>query len=260
EGSFDLVVYDLDGNVAASRTINIDYATVMTGESGSNSIEAQISKSNDDNSNNSANDDIDDFFEHGFNFSHSEDGSLRLELSIDAISQSEGYSFSIKDNLPDEKFSSGTNFAGALGMSRLFDGDSADNIRLSSDLATRPTLLSASATAVDGDNSLALAMMQHQFESFDVHVGDKETFNTTAYGMFDIVATSVGTAANAAITNNETISTQFNAIELEFFSTSKVSVDEEMTNLIKYQASYSAAAKIITTVDQMMQTLLGIKQ
>jgi len=260
EGSFDLIVYNLDGEVSASRTINIDSSTVMRGEKGSNSIEGQIANSSDDNENYNANDDIDDFFKDGFNFSRAVDGSLHLELSIDASAESKGYSFGIKDTLKDGSFSSGSNFAGALGMSRLFDGDSAKDIRLSNTLATQPTLLSAGTTSVDGDNSLALSMMQHQFESFDIHVGDKKTYSTTAYGMFDIIATGVGTAANSAKTNNETISTQYSAIEIEFSSTSKVSIDEEMTNLIKYQSSYSAAAKIITTVDQMMQTLLGIKQ
>ena len=97
------------------------------------------------------------------------------------------------------------------------------------------------------------------FEAYDYEIGDT-TFNTTSYGMFDIVATEVGTHTNTAIVRSETVSTQFNAVELEYFSTSKVSIDEEMTNLIKYQTSYGAAAKIITTIDQMMQTLLGIKQ
>ena len=78
--------------------------------------------------------------------------------------------------------------------------------------------------------------------------------------MFDIIATEVGTVTNAAISRHETINTQFNAVEMEYFSVSKVSIDEEMTNLIKYQTSYGAAAKVITTIDQMMQTLLGIKQ
>ncbi len=31
-------------------------------------------------------------------------------------------------------------------------------------------------------------------------------------------------------------------------------------SLIKFQASYKAAAKLITTADEMMQTLLGLKQ
>jgi flagellar hook-associated protein 1 FlgK len=78
--------------------------------------------------------------------------------------------------------------------------------------------------------------------------------------MFDVVVTEVGVATNSAKTRNETISTQFNATQMEYFGVSKVSIDEEMTNLIKYQTSYGAAAKVITTIDQMMQTLLGIKQ
>ncbi len=78
--------------------------------------------------------------------------------------------------------------------------------------------------------------------------------------MFDIIATDVGIHTNSAIMRSETVTTQFNAVEMEYFSTSKVSIDEEMTNLIKYQTSYGAAAKIITTIDQMMETLLGIKR
>jgi flagellar hook-associated protein 1 FlgK len=37
---------------------------------------------------------------------------------------------------------------------------------------------------------------------------------------------------------------------------SGVSLDEEMINLIKFQNAYAAAAKMITTADEMMQTVL----
>lgn len=40
----------------------------------------------------------------------------------------------------------------------------------------------------------------------------------------------------------------------------KVDKDEEMLNLVKFQAAYEASAKVITIVDQMLQTLLGIKR
>lgn len=40
----------------------------------------------------------------------------------------------------------------------------------------------------------------------------------------------------------------------------KVDKDEEMVNLIKFQAAYSANAKIITAIDDMLQVLLGIKR
>ena len=102
-------------------------------------------------------------------------------------------------------------------------------------------------------------MIQQQFESYDFQVGD-QTYNTTINGMFDTTATYVGIETNSAVSQNEAITTQFNAIEMEYNSVSKVSIDEELTNLIKYQTAYGASAKLITTIDQMMQTLLGIKQ
>ncbi len=42
-------------------------------------------------------------------------------------------------------------------------------------------------------------------------------------------------------------------------SISGVSIDEEMVNLMIFQQSYTAASKIITTVDEMMTTLLSLK-
>ena len=42
-------------------------------------------------------------------------------------------------------------------------------------------------------------------------------------------------------------------------SVSGVSLDEELTNLIKFQRAYQAAAKMIAAADEMLQTLLTIK-
>ena len=61
EGSFNLIVYDIDGNVAGSREITIDIATTIQGATGSNSIEAQMNANIDDNSDGSAGNDIDDY-------------------------------------------------------------------------------------------------------------------------------------------------------------------------------------------------------
>jgi flagellar hook-associated protein 1 FlgK len=40
-------------------------------------------------------------------------------------------------------------------------------------------------------------------------------------------------------------------------SVTGVSLDEEMANLIKYQHSYSAAARMISTTDQMLDTIIN---
>ncbi|MEA1955798.1 MAG: flagellar hook-associated protein FlgK [Campylobacterota bacterium] len=252
-GSFSVVVYDIDGNKVATRDIDINNATTMSVSSSGNSIKDQIEAQGDDNDDGNANNDVDDYI--NFNFFGDDTSAM---FSLDSQAEAQGFTFAIEDNLTDGSFDSGTNFAGALGFGRFFDGTNAKDIRLNSTLEDDPAKISAGATPVSGDNSIALNMVQQQFEKYDFDVGDT-SYNATTYGMFDIVATGVGTHTNAAIIRNETIGAQFNAIEMEYFSTSKVNIDEEMTNLIKYQTAYGAAAKVITTIDQMMNTLLGIK-
>jgi flagellar hook-associated protein 1 FlgK len=255
EGSFDVVVYDIDGNEVATRTINIDAKTSMS--NGANSIKDQLEANKDDNGDSNATNDVDDYV--AFNYSASATGEQKLELFIQPGVEAQGYTFSIRDNYTDESFNSGTNFAGALGLGRYFDGKNARDIQLTDRLKDNPTYLHAGYSSSAGDSRLAMDMGQQQFEKYDFDVGS-DTYNTTLYGMFDITSTYVGISTNSAISRNDTVTTQFNATELEYNSVSKVSIDEEMTNLIKYQTSYGAAAKVITTVDQMMQTLLGIKQ
>lgn len=256
-GSFDVVIYDIDGNEVARRAIDINNATTMEGASGSNSIQGQLEMSKDDNDDGNANNDIDDFMT--FNWATYTDGKSALQLGLDPSSESQGYTFSIEDNLTTDKYSSGSNFAGAMGLSRFFDGDDAQSIALNNDLSENNSLISAGKTSSAGDNTLALSMVQQQYEKLDFKVG-QNVYNSTIYGMFDLTATNVGISTNSAIARNETVTAQFNASEMEYSSVSGVSIDEELTNLIKYQTSYGAAAKVITTVDEMMQTLLGIKQ
>jgi len=257
-GAFDIVVYDIDGNEVARREIKIDYSTTLSGDAGSNSIEGQIKALHDDNNDSNANNDIDDYII--YNFHQAADGEVNVEFSIEPQADADGYTFAIEDKFQESgSYASGTNFAGALGMGRFFDGNSARDIDLHSELRDNPTKIHAGYSSVAGDNRVALNIIQQQFESYDFHVANEE-YNTTMYGMFDITATYVGTETNFAITRNDTVTAQFNSTEMEYNSVSKVNIDEEMTNLIKYQTSYGAAAKVITTVDQMMQTLLGIKQ
>jgi flagellar hook-associated protein 1 FlgK len=42
-------------------------------------------------------------------------------------------------------------------------------------------------------------------------------------------------------------------------SISKVNIDEELTNMIRFQAGYSANARVISTIQIMLDTLLSLK-
>lgn len=41
---------------------------------------------------------------------------------------------------------------------------------------------------------------------------------------------------------------------------SGVSLDEEATNMIKWQACFTASSKVITTCDEMLETVLSLKR
>ena len=62
--------------------------------------------------------------------------------------------------------------------------------------------------------------------------------------------------ANNQVTNYNTVNTM---LLNQRDSVSGVSIEEEMSNMITYQYAYQASSKIITTVDQMLQTVIGLK-
>ncbi|MFA9373481.1 MAG: flagellar hook-associated protein FlgK [Poseidonibacter sp.] len=51
-----------------------------------------------------------------------------------------------------------------------------------------------------------------------------------------------------------------NSLENTYDQITKVDKDEEMLNLVKFQSAYTANAKIVTTIDEMIQVLLGLKR
>jgi flagellar hook-associated protein 1 FlgK len=262
EGSFDVEIYDIDGNPVATRTITISATTVMDdgvyAADGSvitppttNSIVGQFQEQLDDNGDNNATNDVDDLLNVFF--------SSGGELSISVDDPSTGMTFAIKDNTTNG-LADGSNFAGAIGLQRFFDGRDGYDFKVTDAFRNVPSTIRAFNEPVDGNSDVALDMVQLQYD--DVTFVDRGGMEEedTLYGYYDSLATYVGSKTNASIISNDAITAQYNAVEMEYFSISKVSIDEEMTNLIKYQTAYGASAKVITTIDQMINTLLGIKQ
>lgn len=51
-----------------------------------------------------------------------------------------------------------------------------------------------------------------------------------------------------------------NAVENSFDKLTKVDKDNEMLDLLKFQSAYTANAKIVTTINEMLQVILGMKR
>ncbi len=255
-GTFDIFAYDTDGNVVAKRTLTITPSTVMDDSAinppnGSfNSIIGQLKAVVDDNGDSNATNDIDDIITATY-----ANGQLQLKINE---ADFPGYSFGLQDD-QSNGLASGTNFSGAIGLNRFFEGDSASNINLNRPLRDDPALIRANKSPVDGNNELANDMLQLQFDDVTFEANGNKV-SETLYGFYDAIVADVGTKTNAAITMNDTMTAKFNATLQSYESISKVNIDEEMVNLIKYQAAYGASAKVITTIDQMMDTLLGLKR
>ena len=70
------------------------------------------------------------------------------------------------------------------------------------------------------------------------------------------VASQQAQAANAATNLQQGQDTVVTALQQRFNTQSGVSIDTEMSNLIALQNAYGANARVMSTIQQMMSTLM----
>jgi flagellar hook-associated protein 1 FlgK len=139
-------------------------------------------------------------------------------------------------------------------------------VNLDKDLLAAGQVASNGAIA-KGDNTNALALANLQYESKTIKRWDYErgvapvstNVNGTINEYLASFASSVGIASQSAQRSKEFQQTIYDKLTDMRNNISSVSLDEEMTDLIKYQHAYTAAAKLVTTADQMLETLVGMK-
>ncbi len=239
EGSFDIVVYNTQGEEIARKTINIDRITTM------NDVVRAINENTDDNKDNNALNDVDDYFRAYY------DNGAR-EFNILAKNPSQGLYIAIQDK--------GSNFTGTFGLNKFLDGDDAHNIALNQEYVKDATLIRPWLTPVNGNFEVANMMQQLQYDDVDFYINKYEKKQMRIPEYFQFLAGRVANQTEATQRTKETKDAVLSAVKKEHLAISQVSLDEEMVNLIKFQGGYAANAKVITTIDRMIETLLGIKQ
>lgn len=108
------------------------------------------------------------------------------------------------------------------------------------------------AAGVPGDsqNAIAIADLQHSLTMS----GDTATFDDYYNSMVSDVGFDVQEATSSYKHQDAMISQLENYRE----SISGVSLDEEMINMLQFESAYKSAAKLISKVDEMLQTLMSI--
>lgn len=129
-----------------------------------------------------------------------------------------------------------------------FTGTDASSIAVSSAITTNTVAAAVRPnTPNDGDNALAVFQLSNSPVSSTGSVGDNLRSLAGRLGSLASAADQTNTAAQTALTGYQTARS----------SADGVSVDEETVDLLKYQRSYEAAAKVISTADSMMDTLIN---
>lgn len=246
-GTFDLIVYDDNGKEVARKTITLDTSTSMTGGARSSSLLEKINSNTDDNNDNNTLNDFDDYFTADYSYDETKDSGI-----FSLIPKLDGYKVGVEDH--------GTNFPGIFGLGKFFEGTDASNIDVDTSLRHDPTLLRASSSGADGNNDVANAITQLQYDKIKFYDTKGESTEATFEGFYRYITTDIASRAQNNNTLHKTNEAILSNVTAEFQSVSGVDMNEELSNLMKYQASFGASAKIITTVDKMLDTLLGLKQ
>ncbi|MES0371901.1 MAG: flagellar hook-associated protein FlgK [Mariprofundaceae bacterium] len=153
-----------------------------------------------------------------------------------------------------------SNFLPVYEINTLFHGSGAGGMTISTALQNNAALLSAGtidpATSIvyAGDNTAAIAVMQLQDSKISFDGSVSETLHVRSA----VLSTRYGD--DFAIADQQLL---YRQVESESLSrqreaVSGVNVDEEMISMIKFQRAYEAAAKVIQTTNQMLDSLLGL--
>lgn len=168
----------------------------------------------------------------------------------------------------DQQFVLGADSSGlmaALGVNTFFSGNSAESLAVNEMLHKNSHWVASGQVngnfeVNEGDGATATAIGELAKKDVTISTTWKTVDNQTISEFYANLVSEVGSERRLSKTNSEYHSTLTQDLFERSQAVSGVNLDEEMTNLIKYQHSYIAAAKLITTADQMLQTLLGIKQ
>jgi flagellar hook-associated protein 1 len=128
----------------------------------------------------------------------------------------------------------------------------ASNMILNPELANSPEKIAAALSNSRGDGSNAVKMMQLQDEK--ITIGSEET---TIGEYYHKLLGEVGTGVQNAQRYRDNADARVQQTEMQRQSVSGVSIDEEMTNMVRYQQAYNAAAKYVSAVNEMLDKLIN---
>lgn len=219
KGTVRVTVYDSAGDVAGTYDIDID-----PDKDNLNSVIQKISAADGDMTG----------------------GKLQASIAMDnsiKISTEAGYTFAFTEDT--------SNFLVAAGLNSYFSGTGASDIQLSTLIKDNNLYIAAGYSGAEGDNKAAEALANLKYTKVFKDQG------VTIDGFYSYFVATLASEKAQVDTFVSTVTYSLSELQLKLEEIQGVSMDEELTNLMRFQRSYEASARFITTVDSMIDKLIN---
>ncbi len=141
-------------------------------------------------------------------------------------------------------------FLAAMGINTFFTGTSALDLGVSKVLQADPGKFAASTGGIGADTKNAITLAD--FLDLPLASADGATISE----IYDQIAASVTQGSSVATADAEAARVYEETLQAQRASVSGVSLDEEAINMIYFQYAYQASARLITTLQEILDTLL----
>lgn len=135
-------------------------------------------------------------------------------------------------------------------------GITAANIQISADWLSGKTIIPSQTDNSDGStaNDNILSMIQ-LLERKDIQIGDGA--KTSFLGFYDSLLTTLNEDISSGTSILENYVTVADSLATSRDNISAVSLDEEGINILQYQKSFNAAARMMTALDEALDTVIN---
>lgn len=161
----------------------------------------------------------------------------------------------------------GYNMSGNSGVD-FFTGTGASDFQVNPDIANNPSNIATSMrtitdgtveTVVKGNNTLASLMFNMKDVKFTfVDPGNTAiTTNGSLSDYYNSIVGQLGVQGSEATRQSQNQKALVEQVDSRRQSVSGVSLDEEMSNMIKFQHAYNAAARFMTSLDEVLDKVIN---
>ncbi|PFG15287.1 flagellar hook-associated protein FlgK [Bacillus sp. es.036] len=134
-----------------------------------------------------------------------------------------------------------------------------ETVSVNQEVKANPATIAASSTnseVSNGDIATTISDLKNETLSFDV-ANSNVNAEASVSDFYGMLISKIGAKSQASERSVESHQAVLKSIDQNRMSVSGVSLDEEMSNLIQFQHAYNAAARYVSTTDELLDVIIN---